>query len=129
MSAPREAPAPTPRETVARERPHGGGHDRGATGLLEPAQVALHGRVVPHLGVHRRAQQHRHLGAEREERGGEHPAPVPLEDGALHWRWVRAELGRTAADAFDGWVVLREAQAGAAARWWLASSLRAAAVA
>ena len=57
------------------------------------------------------------------------PVDSHLEDYAPHWRWVRAELGRTAADAFDGWVVLREAQAGAAARWWLASSLRAAAVA
>jgi hypothetical protein len=33
-----------------------------------------------------------------------------LADYADHWRWVRAELGRTVADAFDGWVVLREAE-------------------
>ncbi|MBK9033951.1 MAG: hypothetical protein IPL61_22235 [Myxococcales bacterium] len=38
------------------------------------------------------------------------PVDSHLEDYAGHWRWVRAELGRTAADAFDGWVVLREAE-------------------
>lgn len=29
-----------------------------------------------------------------------------LVDHGAHWRWVRHQLGRTAADAFDGWVAL-----------------------
>lgn len=33
-----------------------------------------------------------------------------LDDHADHWRWVRAELGRGLDDAFDAWVVLREAE-------------------
>lgn len=38
------------------------------------------------------------------------PSDSYLAEHADHWRWVRAELGRTTADAFDGWVVLREAE-------------------
>jgi hypothetical protein len=38
------------------------------------------------------------------------PVDSHLVELADHWRWVRAELGRTAADAFDGWVALRDAE-------------------
>ena len=38
------------------------------------------------------------------------PTDSHLGELADHWRWVRAELGRGAADAFDGWVVLRDAE-------------------
>lgn len=38
------------------------------------------------------------------------PTDSYLAEHAEHWRWVRAELGRTVDDAFDGWVVLRAAE-------------------
>ena len=49
--------------------PSSGPHDQHAIGL-EPRQIALRRRVVPHPDIHRRRDQHRLVGCQK-QRGGE----------------------------------------------------------